>query len=56
MFCGASAARLARGGGAEVGPDRHAGRIGRELGPVKLVRDINGNVNAIGDGINVGSG
>ena len=29
-------------------------RIGLNLGPVKLVRDINGNLNAIGDGINVG--
>src|SRR6266404_1610630 len=28
-------------------------RIGINLGPVKLVRDINGNLNAIGDGINV---
>jgi class 3 adenylate cyclase len=28
-------------------------RIGVNLGPVKLVRDINGNLNAIGDGINV---
>lgn len=29
-------------------------RFGINLGPVKLVRDINGNLNAIGDGINVG--
>jgi class 3 adenylate cyclase len=29
-------------------------RTGINLGPVKLVRDINGNLNAIGDGINVG--
>jgi class 3 adenylate cyclase len=29
-------------------------RVGINLGPVKLVRDINGNLNAIGDGINVG--
>ncbi len=29
-------------------------RIGLNLGPVKLVRDINGNLNALGDGINVG--
>ncbi len=28
-------------------------RVGINLGPVKLVRDINGNLNAIGDGINV---
>ena len=29
-------------------------RIGINLGPVKLVRDINTNLNAIGDGINIG--
>jgi len=29
-------------------------RIGVNLGPVKLVRDINGALNAIGDGINAG--
>ena len=29
-------------------------RIGVNLGPVKLVRDLNGNLNAIGDGINAG--
>jgi class 3 adenylate cyclase/Tfp pilus assembly protein PilF len=29
-------------------------RIGINLGPVKLVRDINGSLNAIGDGINAG--
>ncbi len=28
-------------------------RIGINLGPVKLVKDLNGNLNAIGDGINV---
>jgi class 3 adenylate cyclase len=28
-------------------------RLGINLGPVKLTRDINGNVNALGDGINV---
>ena len=28
-------------------------RLGIHLGPVKLVRDINGNLNALGDGINV---
>lgn len=28
-------------------------RLGINLGPVKLVRDINGNLNALGDGINV---
>lgn len=29
-------------------------RIGINLGSVKLVKDINGNLNAVGDGINVG--
>lgn len=29
-------------------------RLGVHLGPVKLVQDLNGNLNAIGDGINVG--
>lgn len=29
-------------------------RIGINLGPVKLIRDINENFNAIGDGINIG--
>jgi class 3 adenylate cyclase len=29
-------------------------RLGINLGPVKLVRDINGNLNALGDGINIG--
>jgi class 3 adenylate cyclase len=28
-------------------------RLGINLGPVKIVRDINGNLNALGDGINV---
>ena len=28
-------------------------RLGINLGPVKLVRDVNGNLNALGDGINV---
>ena len=27
-------------------------RLGINLGPVKLVKDINGNINALGDGIN----
>jgi len=38
----------------ETGPVGMRVRIGVNVGPVKLVRDINGNVNAIGDGINVG--
>src|SRR5258706_9823068 len=29
-------------------------RLGINLGPVKLIKDINGNLNAIGDGINAG--
>src|SRR5215470_12166073 len=29
-------------------------RTGVNLGPVKLVRDLNGSLNALGDGINVG--
>jgi class 3 adenylate cyclase len=29
-------------------------RIGIHLGPVRLVRDFNGNLNAVGDGINAG--
>jgi class 3 adenylate cyclase len=29
-------------------------RLGINLGPVKLVKDINGNINALGDGINTG--
>ncbi|HEX4859389.1 MAG TPA: PEGA domain-containing protein [Usitatibacteraceae bacterium] len=40
-------------------PDQHEGqepiplRVGINLGPVKLVRDINGHPNIVGDGINV---
>jgi len=35
--------------------DRHAGgiRVGINLGPVRLVKDINGHPNIVGDGINV---
>ena len=29
-------------------------RTGVNLGPVKLVKDLNGSLNAIGDGINAG--
>jgi class 3 adenylate cyclase len=53
MFCGL---RLL-GALVEEEPVRESplrARLGINLGPVKLVRDINGNVNAIGDGINVG--
>ena len=34
-------------------PEKLAVRIGLNLGPVKLIRDINGQVNIVGDGINV---
>jgi hypothetical protein len=53
MFCGL---RLL-GALVEEEPRRESAmraRVGINLGPVKLVRDINGNLNAIGDGINVG--
>jgi class 3 adenylate cyclase len=53
MFCGL---RLL-GALVEEEPERDVAmraRVGINLGPVKLVRDINGNLNAIGDGINVG--
>jgi class 3 adenylate cyclase len=53
MFCGL---RLL-GALVEEEPARESpmrARVGINLGPVKLVRDINGNLNAIGDGINVG--
>jgi class 3 adenylate cyclase len=36
-----------------TGPDGAAFRIGVNLGPVRLVRDINGQPNIVGDGINV---
>ena len=53
MFCGL---RLL-GALVEEEPKREnamRARVGINLGPVKLVRYINGNLNAIGDGINVG--
>jgi len=53
MFCGL---RLL-GALVEEEPVRESpmrARVGINLGPVKLVKDINGNLNAIGDGINVG--
>ncbi len=37
---------------APPGAESFAVRIGINLGPVKLVKDLNGNINAIGDGIN----
>jgi hypothetical protein len=53
MFC---ALRLV--GAITVEKNQHAQslhvRVGINLGSVKLVRDINGNPNAVGDGINVG--
>jgi class 3 adenylate cyclase len=45
-----NAARRPEGGAA---PDDCAIRIGINLGPVRLVRDINGHPNIVGDGINV---
>jgi class 3 adenylate cyclase len=39
--------------GAEPGEEPLPLRIGINLGPVKLVRDINGHPNIVGDGINV---
>ncbi len=38
---------------ASDGPNAFAVRIGVNLGPVKLIHDVNGSLNAIGDGINV---
>jgi class 3 adenylate cyclase len=37
----------------DPGPDGAQVRIGINLGPARLVRDLNGNRNVIGDGINV---
>ncbi|MGA2247246.1 MAG: adenylate/guanylate cyclase domain-containing protein [Verrucomicrobiota bacterium] len=52
MFC---ALRLVTGIGQEKSPPGPALRVraGINLGSVKLVKDINGNLNAVGDGINV---
>ena len=53
---------IADAGGPQATPDETGGadvpgglplRIGINLGPVKLVRDINGHPNIVGDGINV---
>lgn len=53
MFC---ALRLvgAVAGEKKTEPKPLAVRTGINLGSVKLVKDINGNLNAVGDGINVG--
>ncbi|MBL8520893.1 MAG: PEGA domain-containing protein [Betaproteobacteria bacterium] len=45
--------RVDASSGAEPGDDPLPLRIGINLGPVKLVRDINGHPNIVGDGINV---
>jgi class 3 adenylate cyclase len=42
-----------RAPGAEPGPEDGSIRIGINLGPVRLVKDINGHPNIVGDGINV---
>ena len=53
MFC---ALRLVSAIAQEKGPPGNSLRVraGINLGSVKLVKDINGNLNAVGDGINVG--
>lgn len=45
--------RSAFAGAAAEDPASPAVRLGINLGPVKLVKDINANLNALGDGINV---
>jgi class 3 adenylate cyclase len=52
MFC---ALRLVSAIAEEPSPQPHSLRVraGINLGSVKLVKDINGNLNAVGDGINV---
>jgi len=47
------AARGGGGGGGGAGSGGMRCRIGINLGSVKLIKDINGNLNAVGDGINV---
>jgi len=41
------------GGAGAAAKDEGSARIGINLGPVRLVRDINGHPNIVGDGINV---
>ena len=53
MFCALRlVSAIAQEGGQQTNP-LHI-RSGINLGSVKLVKDINGNLNAVGDGINVG--
>jgi class 3 adenylate cyclase len=52
MFAGLSLRDAAAGQDSSVGP-RLQIRVGINLGPVRLVKDINGQPNIIGDGINV---
>ena len=57
LFVGLSLRDIGKGGatGADGGAANQDGtiRIGINLGPVKLVKDINGHPNIVGDGINV---
>ena len=52
LFAGMSLRDSVAGQEATIGP-RLQIRVGVNLGPVRLVKDINGNPNIIGDGINV---
>src|SRR5262245_2338755 len=52
LFAGMSLRESVAGQEATTGP-RLQIRVGVNLGPVRLVKDINGNPNIIGDGINV---
>src|SRR5574342_1332875 len=52
MFAGLSLRDAAASQNASIGP-RLQIRVGINLGPVRLVKDINGQPNIIGDGINV---
>jgi hypothetical protein len=52
MFAGLSLRDAVAGQDLTGGPKLHI-RVGINLGPVRLVKDINGNPNIIGDGINV---
>jgi hypothetical protein len=52
LFAGMSLRESVAGQDATTGP-RLQIRVGVNLGPVRLVKDINGNPNIIGDGINV---
>src|SRR5262245_46637086 len=52
LFAGMSLREAVAGQEATTGPKLQI-RVGVNLGPVRLVKDINGNPNIIGDGINV---